>query len=1044
MSFDPDKYIASKTNKQFDPDEYIKKSESAFDPDEYIARSESKFDPDAYTERSEPKADVSEPKPTTFTEGLTTPFGGFYGKEIPQQEAPEDVKKAAQDYLEETGSNTAVQAAAQEFLDTISFGNRAEILAGYESLVSGKSYEEQKALNEAIEKLRREDSPIASTVGSIAGYIAPGGLVGAAGRAAKLGARGIAGLVGAGATAQEVAVEAERAKEGYEAAAIGRTLSEAGLLAGAGAGVAAGYKALKAGAKDAADPKTIKAALAEMDEVDSVQASRIVKKYEQRKQYFDKEIKAIKDLNDNQLEEFEQLILNDKVKDYKYGDLEEALDEYKSLLARRSAVISEAADISEDPAAKIGMKLMDAQYVGNMIDRRYGTDVMRTMNGLSKDYNTALHNAKDLKEAGQQVYDTLGIKNLDDSRRFIEEIESGNIQSEGAQELANFFEELRQVGNNLYGSNVIAARKNYVPHYMKPMPEVIATVRNQIEDAAGRAAKDLDLDDLEEIRNSPELMESLKYVGGFGGKNEVFLNSDNTLLALAKSFGDTSKIQQTIDVAAQSVKERLSEEVPEALREYDIGRLMSRWIDGVTHDSAIREKVRNLRATAATLAPKDKMAADYINNYLKDISGGSRGLAGSANKRMREFATNRHMKALRAEEEGRTKLAAYHRAVAEAPQFAQFLQAQMYPYFLGLRADAVVRNLTQPYLVTVPSIPGTTAYRTKLALRGLVDSARLGYDEKTVKELVDKGWMPPDPTPGSMLALTKGIQQSGKLRNFSRAALEKTNNLAMYLYQQSDLANRVVTVKMGKRLTDDIIKGNKNALKYVDQLPPSYRKKAMEALRVIDQADEDVAQRAKEALEDTVNDHLIATTQFNYNRVSMSEFGREWGSAFSMFSKWPTAIGADIYDGFDAARIAKTRRQTRLPSGTSKFMKKYMGPFIMLSTANAMITGTSGVDVVDAALDLEEERDPTREVLLGRSLQGAAPIQSVMILADPGQAFTPPSIDAAKDLMEGKFNTAFGLVPFGTWGRFMVERFPQYLGEEGRTPQTFLKEEVFE
>lgn len=1025
MAFDPEAYLKNKQQESFDPEAYLRRRQAeSFDPKARLSEGGVEFDPEEYLKLK------TKETPKTFVEGALTPFGDLYGKSIPKKQAAEDVKKQAAEYLKKTGSSTAIQTAAQDFIDTLTLGNRAEIMAGVQSLFSNKSYKEIRDLNEAIEQLRREDSPIASQVGDLAGFLAPAGLLGVAGRAVKLGIKGTAALVGAGGLLQEGLTAAELAEEGYETAAAGRALSQAALVGGTIGGLAKGIKSLRKGF-DVTDPDTAKKILSEIDDVDSEQAARIVKKYEDMRAQFDDEIKTINDLDKDQLLEFEDIILGGKVKKYRYGDMDQALSDYKDMVARRAAVIGEAANVDPATSKYIGMKLMDAQYVGNMIDRRYGTEVMRTMNELSKNYNSALHTAKGLKEQGQKVFDSLGIKNIEDSKRIIKEIETGNIQSPEAQALSEFFNSLRNVGNALYGDEVIKKMDNYVPHYMKSMPEVIAVVRNQIKSATNKSAKDLTLDDLDKIKNNKELMESLQYVGGFGKEK---LTDDKTLLTLTKSFGNPAAIQDTIDVAAQSVKQRLAEKVPPALREDDIGKLMGRWIDGVTHDAALRDNIRKLKGVAESLKSTDSLASQYITNYLKDISGGTRGLAGDTNKRMREFATRRYMKALDAEAAGSPRIAAYHRAVAEAPQFAQFLQAQMYPYFLGLRADAVVRNLTQPYLVTVPSIPGGTAYRTKLAMGALLDTARLGYDKKSIDELIKKGWMPPDPTPGSMLALTRGIQQGGKFRKMSRAALEKTNNLAMYMYQQSDVANRVVTLKMGKRLADDILKGNTNAIKYIDQLPPSYRK----------QAKAELAKENKEGLQDIINDHLIATTQFNYNRVSMSEFGREAGSAFSMFSKWPTAIGADIYDGYDAAGIADEKRRTRLPSGTGKFLQKYMGPFLMLGTANAMISGATGIDVIDSTLGLEEERDPTREVLIGRSLPGASPLQSVMILADPGQAFTPPVIDAFKDIWNGQFNTAFGLVPFGTWGRFMVERLPKYTGEEGQTPQTFLKEEIFE
>ena len=203
-------------------------------------------------------------------------------------------------------------------------------------------------------------------------------------------------------------------------------------------------------------------------------------------------------------------------------------------------------------------------------------------------------------------------------------------------------------------------------------------------------------------------------------------------------------------------------------------------------------------------------------------------------------------------------------------------------------------------------------------------------------------------------------------------------------------------------------------------MPPAYRKQAEDALRAGD----------AKALQDRVLDHLMATTQFNYNRASMSEFGRAWGSAFSQFSKWPTAIGADIYDGYDAHKFSQTKNQTKLPPGSVKLLSKYMAPMMMLHMLDNTLKRGIGEEGDD-----KYEFTPRQQVFLGKGLSSSAPIESVKVVTDPGRAFTPPIVQGVLEAAGGDFNTVLGVVPGAVWARTLTERLPPLLDDEkGKKP----------
>ena len=769
------------------------------------------------------------------------------------------------------------------------------------------------------------------------------------------------------------------------------------------------------GVKGFKNEKQIKKVL-EAEGLGSEQADAIAKKATLYKKQYDDELKSINQLDEDQAKEFEKLVLSGQpISKYKYEDLGPALDQYKDMLAKRTAMLEEADPKVVDKLNAAAIKLMDAQYVGNMIDRRYGTDVMLTMNSISRDFNDGLWKAKSFKDEAQTIMDKFNIKDVEDSKRIIKEIEAGKHP-----EFNKFTERLRTEANEMYGGEVIAARENYVPHYTKRAPEMVAVLRKELN-----KAKDGKEFDLEAVKSNTQLVDSLKYIGGYVGQKERAFN-DRALADIIAQVNSPKAKEHIAKIDASSVKERLVENVPELIKENDLGKLLGGWIDSVTSDASMRNNLRKIKLQAASLKDTDPVMSKYLENYASDVAGGARSLAGASRNKMQEFSTKHFTKALEAEEAGDLKLAAKHRAKAEYPQKMQYLQAQLYPYFLGMRADAVVRNLTQPYLLTMAEIGGSAPYKAKLLAQAVPQSVSglfagsKGTHRNAIEELKERGWMPPDPTPGQFQALTKGLQSGGKWKQRGRKALETANNIAMTGYQQSDVANRVVTLSLGKTLAKDIMEGHKDALKYVQRMPPAYRKQVKEGLAGGD----------SKVVEDRVLDHLMATTQFNYNRASMSEYGREFGSAFSQFSKWPTAIGADIFDGYDAAKFSKTKGQTRLQSGTMKVLRKYLGPYIALSTAQHFMFG-------------EEGPSPRQAQVFSKNLSSAAPLSAITgALTDPGRAFTPPIVSAAIEIASGDgLDTAFGVVPLATYGKFMTERFEPWTEDtRGKKPTKRIKE----
>jgi hypothetical protein len=980
--------------------------------------------------------------------GASTPFVGSSKKAEYSPEAMANAKKylKATAYSPESGMNTA-RAILGGAADAATAGFSEEIM-GLVSQISGTKMttDEVTEMLEAAGSIVREDHPIASVIGEMGGYIAtaftPIGLGGKAALAAK------AGIGAAQATGSAVS----KSHEDALAETISRSLVEESTAIVGGAVLGRLFTAGKRVATKGYVEKVLNDA-----GYDSAQAKVVAKTFKEQKEHYDDTIKTIKDLSDSQAQTFRKVLLDGiNPEDYRYGDLPEALDDYKSMLARQEAVL--AAGVDPIRLNKIASFFIDAQYVGDAVDRRWGTSFMREMNNTATNFNNATHLTKALKTKADKVLKQFKVKDTE-SKDLIKNIEAG---VRGPKEDA-FRTVLRELGddvNKATNTNAVSLRDNYVPHHTKPAPELRATIRNRITSALKNKSPVLDDKDIRVLRADTELMDSIRYLGRFrravdidkmkarqaedlksvspkdydsvlkihkgelaraaGTKDQL---TDEALKDFLPSFfGSNVKRIFTntdfLDLSASSLKQRLHEDVPDLIREYDIAKLMGNWADSIPQDIMMRGSLRKIKSMALSLKAKDSTASEYMTNYVNDLGGVTRGAAGIFKEIKNEYSTKMYVNKAEAQERaivarasGNSKAEAKYLKQAKRfdnkakwPQFAQYLQAQMYPWFLGGRVDAPIRNMTQPYTYTIPQISLDPTYQARLASMSGWKAVEGIRDGDAFKELVKRNLVPADPTPGAFDALSHGLKST---RSVGAKATEGINNFAMWMYQRSDIANRIVTVSIGKNVAADVLTNNPHALGYINRLPSSYRREAIMSIK----------SNNKEALEDIIIEHLNATTQFNYNRASMSEYGRFMGSVFSMFSKWPTSITGDIVNSIDAARLSESKDKLRFSKDMARLSGKYLGPLMGLTMMDA---------IADRVLGADSER---KKLTYGTGLAKSAPITSATaILSDPSRSMVPPAFSVISDMYKAagvlidpkdakskvlKYDTPLGIVPGG-------------------------------
>ena len=128
----------------------------AFDPDKYLAE---EFNPDAYLSEFDPDSYLKEDDESLLEKAIFTK----------QEEFTPEERERARQVMEERGDPVFGQTVA-DILAGVAYGASG----GLVTRIQGDDAKTERA----IQRIREERSPIAKTVGEIAGYISPVGLLG--------------------------------------------------------------------------------------------------------------------------------------------------------------------------------------------------------------------------------------------------------------------------------------------------------------------------------------------------------------------------------------------------------------------------------------------------------------------------------------------------------------------------------------------------------------------------------------------------------------------------------------------------------------------------------------------------------------------------------------------------------------------------------------------------------------------------------------------------------------------------------------------------
>lgn len=657
--------------------------------------------------------------------------------------------------------------------------------------------------------------------------------------------------------------------------------------------------------------------------------------------------------------------------------------------------------------------ISDGKFVARSIDRRLGTD----MEGiLSRDFakGYAALSRFEFIGAGQIQKIRKDVQKLFDSEeQFTNILENKALFSKATpeqqvvlKEAQDLFEEFR-VNVNELGLPITKFEDealNYVPNQTVGAIEAIPLLQGRVRELNEKYGVNLFGDVLEDAQFKKLLDEDEAFkelVDSVGVLNATKVNGPKMFkkqLTMATTPGKGSTPAQHTEAAAAFLREG---KIPELIREKNFTKLSMRWLVN-THRHAIFQKpiaeLRRVRDLA--IAANDERAAKYVNNLLDDLTGLREGTLATWSTKYKQKMQ------LKLYDQAQNSASRSSRVLAQmflnATDLTNVFTTMPYASWLGgANVKPLITNLSQTLTFTFPELgPGLAGKAAPRVLRDMAKMMAKGEEivikspellksiQKNPKlsklygdvqlgdtirtknismilgneRLLGQSWN------NEMLeAMREGMMTSAASQKI-RGAIQKYSDGMLFAYQRTEWANRYIAYRTGKNLGNLIVKGDKDALRYVGkELPLSLRRKVLEAAN----------DNSPEQVQSLMTDWLIDTTILNYNRASLSQYGRTMGPLFSMFTKWPTSISADLVDSYQRQGFAK---------GTYRNVMKYGAPWALLALADTVAGEMMG-----------EHR--AKELGGSAGFQGMAPIGSAKSVLNL-EVFNAPALDVGQTFLK--------------------------------------------
>jgi hypothetical protein len=827
-------------------------------------------------------------------------------------------------------------------------------------------------------------------------------------------------------------------KEGQEAesAAIGAGI---GL---AGAGVAKGLGQVSKWFRDASDvipdlpPDKVKKALEEIDP--KVEALLQPKNFE--------ELTALMGSTPAKVRDFvarDPVAAKEKIKQVLVAGkaVQESVDDGFITRQASSSTVKDAVDLgknlAESPGSTLYKTVARAKQNLRLMDNKYGYNLEQIANKFSQAENEFLWNMHKAHNQVKRVNDLGKASKLTDEQvsRILDMPEEKlpgilkTLSSEDKQKVGvwkDLWEEWRQKANEgKEGLKItpLKGRIGYVPLKPKQGMDAVKAFNSQVDKAADSLK--MDRNTFLKGMQDPDFIAQnfLQKKGGSTAEVEdlrkglaYFVPSDsfklNTPADVRLAFDyalNPEKMQKLgLETSASATYKRDNGEkfLPDFLREWDVNKLAQRWLNDTFKYKSSRLPSIQMQAYIQDLRKRGEIQdARYVENYLRDMLGARSTLGSRTNDAANAFRLKQEKLAEAAKSPVEK---AYHETIAEAPEMFRFMQQQMYPYYLGLRVDKALRNYLQPVILTTAEIssPKNPLYGYGKWVKAAKDSNWLNRKsrDEMAQYLIKENLMKPGYNSEAGAFLRGELKKQG----IPSKALQGMNDFALYLYNKSDIDNRLVSGHMAKSVIDDLFKGDPRAAQSVNGWAPSYRRAIAEAYN---RRDIDTARKL-------ASEYLIDKTQFNYDKASMAAYGRYMGNLWHMFSTWPSEIGGDITTLIAGKTGASRARELQ------QLTAKYMAPTLVAAGLPYVIDWTGVKDT------------PVQRQIIGKNTAGISPVSALSSFAE-GQIGPPALVETAKlgkALTEGKpesigkqLEQMKATVPTATYYERLTEDFDDWL-----------------
>jgi len=532
---------------------------------------------------------------------------------------------------------------------------------------------------------------------------------------------------------------------------------------------------------------------------------------------------------------------------------------------------------------------------------------------------------------------------------------------------------------------------------------------------------------------------------------DALLNIRKDVQAFAKGNDAGGKLTGKLMSASELKREG---HIPESLIEKDITKIIPRYTKSVFRSAVMQDPIADLRMNLNLLRKKDivskeaggityekdihnlEQMANYVLGGIPDTSAAAvtHQMATKSKAKANEFAAKIS--------DNHPVIAELMRTAADGVHMMSGMVNMAYSAFLGSTLVAPTKNLSSIFTMTLPEVGftfgtkharsifkrvHTTMMGDTLVIKNKALAAELGKKlGETVTDIplmkrriyfLENEGIPTGTLTTKMFEDINGELQAGlgKLG----AAKKKTEELAMLPFKISELYMRSVAASAGEELAEAFIKNEQETRTFLSRMSKGYADKSQYLRRKYMQAARDMGEESQEALEikDAIKQefqrYLVDKSALSYSRAASGGFARSAGKFASMFTKWPTAVGA---------RVAANIERKGFSKGMAENWHVFAIPMLVMAGADKILEELAGENV--------------KKGLVGSGgLTSAAPILSPVPFIFEGQSFRPPIASPAFEAIKNKDPSKLldyqpMMVPGYSFFRFLLSDLPLLLGQE--------------